>query len=77
MSCAAWFCSIGSVQARCYLLCLMSPFLLLLYTVIFCLVYGGAYGVALTGKVACINRNSAITALVFAVVLWLLNKPFS
>jgi|TARA_B100002052_G_C15605960_1_gene473103 hypothetical protein len=55
----------------------MNPFLLLLYTVIFCLVYGGAYGAALTGKIACINRNSAITALVFAVVLWLLNKPFS
>ena len=30
-----------------------------------------------TGKIACINRNSAITALVFAVVLWLLNKPFA
>ena len=50
--------------------------LLLLYTVIFCVVYGAAYGAALTGKIACINRNSAITALVFAVVLWLLNKPF-
>ncbi|QNJ09614.1 putative membrane protein [Synechococcus sp. Minos11] len=54
----------------------MNPFLLLLYTVIFCVVYGAAYGAALTGKIACINRNSAITALVFAVVLWLLNKPF-
>ena len=42
----------------------------------FCVVYGAAYGAALTGKIACINRNSAITALVFAVVLWLLNKPF-
>ena len=55
----------------------MNPFLLLLYTVIFCVVYGAAYGAALTGKIACINRNSVITALVFAVVLWLLNKPFS
>ena len=54
----------------------MNPFLLLLYTVIFCVVYGAAYGAALTGKIACINRNSAITALVFAVVLGLLNKPF-
>ena len=55
----------------------MNPFLLLLYTVIFCVVYGAAYGAALTGKIACINRNSAITALVFGVVLWLLNKPFA
>ena len=55
----------------------MNPFLLLLYTVIFCVVYGAAYGAALTGKIACISRNSAITALVFAVVLWLLNKPFA
>ena len=55
----------------------MNPFLLLLYTVIFCVVYGAAYGAALTGKIACINRNSAVTALVFAVVLWLLNKPFA
>ena len=54
----------------------MNPFLLLLYTLIFCLVYGAAYGAALTGKIACMNRNSVITALVFAVVLWLLNKPF-
>lgn len=54
----------------------MNPFLLLVYTLLFCLVYGAAYGAALTGKIACVNRNSAVTALVFAVVLWLLNKPF-
>ena len=29
----------------------MNPFLLLLYTLIFCVVYGAAYGAALTGKV--------------------------
>ena len=54
----------------------VNSFLLLVYTLLFCLVYGAAYGAALTGKIACVNRNSAVTALVFAVVLWLLNKPF-
>ncbi|KZR87335.1 hypothetical protein MITS9509_01185 [Synechococcus sp. MIT S9509] len=54
----------------------MNPWLLLLYTVLFCFVYGAAYGAALTGKIACVNRNSATTASIFAVVLWLLNKPF-
>ena len=54
----------------------VNPFLLLVYTLVFCLVYGAAYGAALTGKIACVNRNSALTALVFAVVLWLLNKLF-
>ena len=52
------------------------PFFVVALHLIFCVVYGAAYGAALTGKIACINRNSAITALVFAVVLWLLNKPF-
>ena len=54
----------------------VNSFLLLVYTLLFFLVYGAAYGAALTGKIACVNRNSAVTALVFAVVLWLLNKPF-
>ena len=39
---------------------------LVLYTLIFWVVYGTAYGAVLTGKIAYINRNSAITALVFA-----------
>ena len=54
----------------------VNPFLLLVYTLLFCLVYGAAYGAPLTGKIDCVTRNSAVTALVFAVVLWLLNKPF-
>ena len=59
------------------LMAYVNPLLLLLYTVLFCFVYGAAYGAALTGKIACVNRNSAMTASIFAVVLWLLNKPFA
>ena len=54
----------------------MNPLLLLLYTIIFCFLYGAAYGTALNGRNAYINRNSAVTALIFAFLLWLLNKPF-
>ena len=54
----------------------VNPLLLLRSTLIFCVGYGAAYGAALTGKIACIIRNSMITALLFEVVLWLLNKPF-
>ncbi|CAI8155077.1 MAG: Uncharacterised protein [Prochlorococcus marinus str. MIT 9215] len=58
----------------------MSPIALLISTLIFCFVYGAAYGAALNSKqekLVFINRNSTFVAIGFAVLLFLLNKPFS
>ena len=57
----------------------MSPLALLFSTLLFCLIYGAAYGAALNADqkpVVFINRRSCLVAIGFAALLFLLNKPF-
>lgn len=57
----------------------MSPLVLSFSTLLFCLIYGAAYGAALNSsndRVVFINRRSALVAVGFALLLFLLNKPF-
>ena len=57
----------------------MSPWVLLISTLLFCLIYGAAYGAALNGDqspVVFMNRRSCLVAIGFALLLFVLNKPF-
>jgi len=57
----------------------MKPWFLLFSTLVFCLIYGSAYGAALNRKneqVEFLNKDSALVAIGFSVLLFLLNKPF-
>ena len=57
----------------------MSPIALLLSTTLFCLIYGAAYGAALNARqqpMVFMNKSSALVAIGFAALLFLLNKPF-
>ena len=57
----------------------MSPWALFFSTLLFCLIYGCAYGAALNRKnknVVFINKSSTLVAVLFSLLLFLLNKPF-
>jgi hypothetical protein len=57
----------------------MQPLALLISTLLFCFVYGVAYGAALShgsGGMKPINARSTVVAVIFAVLLFFLNRPF-